>query len=175
MADEEFAFSYDRFSTHPVMPPNVRPGQVIGLVEVTGGIGARVDVSTLADELGADLAVLLPILDAAEILGLVTNVNAEVHLTDFGVEFQKQVKNKVTMLKTRLGKVEPFRTALEFATKRGEVTAREVADELAIEGIKLHHQTDLNEELVQGLLLHWGIRSGLLTYDGKEGKFRKAH
>lgn len=174
MAESNEAFYGDRFGHNPVMPPNVRPGQVIGLVEVTGGLGARVDVATLADELGADIAVLLPILDAAEILGLVTSVGGEVHLTDFGAEFQKEVKDKVTLLKERLTKIEPFRTALEFAAKRGEVTAREVADELAIEGIKLHHQEDLNESLVQALLIHWGIRSGLLSYDGKEGKFRRA-
>jgi hypothetical protein len=168
---EDDAFSSDRFTHNPVMPPNVRPGQVIGLVEVTGGLGSRVDVSTLADELGADIAVLLPILDAAEILGLVTNANGEVHLTDFGAEFQKETKDKVTLLKDRLKKIEPFRTALEFATKRGEATSRQVADELAIEGIKMHHQMDMNESLVQFLLVHWGIRSGLLSYD-KDGKFR---
>jgi hypothetical protein len=170
---EDDAFSSDRFSHNLVMPANVRPGQVIGLVEVTGGLGARVDASTLADELGADIAVLLPILDAAEILGLVTNANGDVHLTDFGSEFQKEVKDKVAMLRQRLTKIEPFRTALEFATRRGQVTAREVADELAMEGIKLHHQMDLNESLIQGLLLHWGIRSGLLAYDGRDGKFRR--
>jgi hypothetical protein len=173
MADESGYFSEDRFHHNPVMPPNVRPGQVIGLVEVTGGLGSRVDVSTLADELGADIAVLLPILDAAETLGLVTNVQGEVHLTDFGAEFQKTVKDKVTLLKDRLAKIEPFRTALEFATRRGEVTATEVAEELSIEGIKLHHQVDINESLVQTLLIHWGIRSGLLSYDGRDGKFRK--
>ncbi len=170
-ADEE-AFSTDRFSHNPVMPPNVRPGQVIGLVEVTGGLGSKVDVSTLADELGADIAVLLPILDAAELMGLVTNADGEVHLTDFGVEFQKEVKNKVVMLRPRLTKMEPFRTALELATRKGEVDAREVAEELAIEGIKLHHQMDINGQLVQALLLHWGIRSGLFAYDGRDGKFR---
>jgi hypothetical protein len=174
MTDEGAIISPDRFGHNPVMPPNVRPGQVIGLVEVTGGLGSRVDVSTLADELGDDLGVLLPILDAAEILGLVTNVNGEVHLTDFGAEFQKEVKDKVTLLKGRLAKIEPFRTALELASRRGDVTATEVAEELTIEGIRLHHLTDLNESLTQALLLHWGIRSGLLAYDGKEGKFRRA-
>ncbi len=172
--DNEDLFLTDRFSHTPSMPPNVRPGQVIALVEVTGGLGARVDASTLADELGADIAVLLPILDAAELLGLVTNAGGDVHLTDFGAEFQKEVKDKVTKLKGRLAKVEPFRTALEMASKKGEVSSREVADELAIEGIRLHHQADLNESLVQTLLLHWGIRSGLLSYDGRDRKFRRA-
>ncbi|HME18544.1 MAG TPA: AAA-associated domain-containing protein [Nitrososphaerales archaeon] len=170
---EEDPFSIDRFTHNPVMPPNVRPGQIIALVEVVGGLGSRVDVSTLADELGADIAVLLPMIDAAETLGLVTTAAGEVHLTDFGCEFQKEVKEKVTMLRERLAKIEPFRTALEFIAKRGDATAREVADELAIEGIKLHHQMDLNESLVQALLVHWGIRSGLLSYDGRDGKFRR--
>lgn len=173
MAEAWSDFPTDRFGHNPVMPANVRPGQVIGLVEVTGGLGSRVDVSTLADELGDDIAVLLPILDAAELLGLVNSVKGEVLLTDFGVEFQKETRNKVTLLKERLVKIEPFRTAVEFISKRGEVSAREVADELAIEGIKLHHQMDLNESLVQALLIHWGIRSGLLAYDGRTGKFKR--
>ncbi len=162
----------DRFSHSPIMPANVRPGQVIGLVEVTGGLGPRVDVSTLADELGADIAVLLPILDASEILGLVTNIKGEVVLTDFGVVFQKEMRNKVTLLKERLSKVEPFKTAVELVRRNGEVSGSEVTDELGIEGIKLHHQREMNESLIQALLLHWGIRSGLLTYDGRTGKFQ---
>ena len=164
----------DRFSHHPVMPPNVRPGQVISLVEVTGGLGSRVDASTLADEFGADIAVLLPILDAAELLGLVNTSHGEVVLTDFGAEFQKVVKSKVTLLKDRLAKMEPFRTALELAREKEEVDAQQVSEELAIEGVRLHHQDEMNVLLVQGLLLHWGIRSGLLSYDGRTGGFRLA-
>ncbi len=172
MADQEEERISDRFSHNPLMPANVRPGQVISLVEVTGGLGSRVDTSTLADELGADLAVLLPILDAAELLGLVNSVRGEVILTDFGAEFQKAVKNKVTMLKERLVKIEPFRTAVELAKRNGEITTRDVADELSLEGLKLHHQDDLNLTLIQALLLHWGIRSGLLKYDGRTGAFQ---
>ena len=174
MTDEETGFKSERFGHSPVMPANVRPGQVMGLVEVTGGLGSRVDVSTLADELGDDLAVLLPILDAAELLGLVQSAGGAVVLTDFGEEFQKQVKDKIFVLKNNLSKLEPFRTALELAARKGEVSAREVSEELAIEGIRLHHADDINEALVQGLLLHWGIRAGLLSYDGKSSKFQRA-
>jgi NitT/TauT family transport system ATP-binding protein len=173
LTDDELDFMSERFAHSPLMPANVRPGQVIGLVEVTGGLGSRVDVSTLADELGDDIAVLLPILDAAELLGLVRSAGGEVVLTDFGAEFQKVVKNKVLMLKGNLARLEPFRTALELASRKGEVTAREVAEELAIEGIRLHHKDDLNESLVQALLLHWGIRTGLLRYDGRSGEFQR--
>jgi NitT/TauT family transport system ATP-binding protein len=76
-----------------MMPANVRGGQVISLVEITGSIGGKVDAPKLADELGADIAVLLPILDAAEMLGLVRTEKGDVHLTELGLRFQKTTKD----------------------------------------------------------------------------------
>jgi len=156
------------------MPANVRAGQVIGLVEVTGGLGAKVDASRLADELGADVAVLLPIVDAAEMLGLVRTENGTVVLTEFGHKFQKTLTNKVRLLRERLSEIEPFRTALEMATHRRDVQTEDIVEELATEGIRWHHQNEVNQSLVQALLIHWAIYAQLLTYDGRTGKFRKA-
>ena len=157
-----------------MMPGNVRAGQVISLVEIAGSIGGRVDVPKLADELGADIAVLLPILDAAEMLGLVRTEKGDVLLTELGLKFQKTTRNKVMMLKDRVATIEPFRTALELASKERVITAREVADSLSEIGLKWHFKPDLNEALVRTLLIHWAIYADLLGYDGKSGKFRKA-
>lgn len=155
------------------MPGNVRAGQVISLVEVAGGIGGKVDVPKLADELGADIAVLLSILDAAEILGLVRTEKGDVYLTELGLKFQKTSTNKVKMLKDRIATIEPFSTALELAARRRSVTAAEVADTLAEMGIKWHYQPEINETLIRTLLIHWAIYAGLLKYDGKSEKFQK--
>ena len=155
------------------MPANVRGGQVISLVEVTGSIGGRVDIPKLADELGADVAVLLPILDAAEMLGLVRVEKGDVHLTELGLRFQKTSKQKLKMLKDRIAAIEPFRTALELASKGKPVTSAQVAESLSEIGLKWHYQPDINESLIQALLFHWAIYAGLLTYDGKSGKFTK--
>jgi hypothetical protein len=156
------------------MPGNVRAGQVISLVEVTGGIGGKVDAPKLADELGADLAVLLTILDAAEMLGLVRSEKGDVYLTELGLKFQKTSTNKVRLLRDRLANIEPFRTALELASRKRHVTGEEVADALADMGLKWHYQQEMNEALVKTLLVHWAIYAGLLKYDGKSGKFQKA-
>jgi len=156
-----------------IMPGNVRAGQVISLVEVTGGLGAKVDVPRLADELGADIAVLLGVLDAAEMLGLVKSEKGDVYLTELGLKFQKASRNKVRMLKDRLAGIEPFRTALDLASKGKPVTAGQVADTLTEIGIKWHYQPELNEELIRALLVHWTIYGGLMSYDGKTGKFQK--
>ena len=156
------------------MPAMVRAGQVISLVEVTGGIGGKVDVPKLGDELGADIAVLLPILDGAEMLGLVRTEKGDVHLTELGLKFQKTTKNKVRVLKDRLAAIEPFRTAVELASHGKPIKASQVSDSLAEIGLKWHYQPEINESLIKGLLIHWAITAGLLTYDGKSGKFLKA-
>lgn len=147
---------------------------MISLVEVTGSIGGRVDIPKLADELGADVAVLLPILDAAEMLGLVRVEKGDVHLTELGLKFQKTSKEKLKILKDRIAAIEPFRTALELASKGKPITAAQVAESLYEIGLKWHYQPDINESLIQALLIHWAIYAGLLKYDGKSGKFTKA-
>ena len=157
-----------------MMPGPVRGGQVISLVEITGGIGGKVDAPKLADELGADIAVLLPILDAAEMLGLVRSEKGDVHLTDFGLKFQKTTKNKLKMLKDRIATIEPFRTALDLASRGKPVTASQVADTLGEMGLRWHYKPEINESLIRALLIHWAIYAGLLKYDGKSGKFQKA-
>ncbi len=157
-----------------IMPGNVRGGQVISLVEITGSIGGKVDAPKLADEMGADIAVLLPVLDAAEMLGLVRTEKGDVHLTELGLKFQKTSKNKLKMLKDRIAGIEPFRTALELASKGRPITASQVADSLNEIGLKWHYQPEMNESLIRTLLIHWAIYAGLLRYDGKSGKFQKA-
>ena len=147
---------------------------MISLVEVTGSIGGRVDIPKLADELGADVAVLLPILDAAEMLGLVRVEKGDVHLTELGLRFQRTSKEKLKILKDRIAAIEPFRTALELASRGKPITAAQVAESLYEIGLKWHYQPDINESLIQALLIHWAIYAGLLKYDGKSGKFTKA-
>ncbi|MDG6991578.1 MAG: AAA-associated domain-containing protein [Nitrososphaerota archaeon] len=156
-----------------MMPGNVRAGQVISLVEIAGSIGGKVDVPKLADELGADIAVLLPILDAAEMLGLVRTEKGDVLLTELGLKFQKTTKNKLTTLKDRIATIEPFRTALELARGKS-VTTADVAEALGDAGLRWHYQPEINESVIQTLLIHWSIYAGLLKYNGKTGKFQRA-
>ena len=156
-----------------VMPGNIRAGQVISLVEVTGGLGAKVDVPRLADEMGADIAVLLGIMDAAEMLGLVRSDKGDIYLTELGHKFQRESKNKVKLLKEKLAAIEPFRTALELSSKGKTVTAGQVAEALSEIGIRWHYQLDLNESLIKALLIHWTIYANLMKYDGKSGRFQR--
>lgn len=155
-----------------VMPGNVKPGQVISLVEVTGGMGPKMDVPMVADEMGADIDVLFPIIDAAQMLGLVKLERGDLYVTEDGVAFQKATKQKVKTLKNRLSVIEPFKTALELASKQRWVTARDVAEALQQRGVRWHYQPEVNESVIRELLIHWTIYAGLLAY-GKAGAFQK--
>lgn len=157
----------------PVIPGNVRAGQVVSLVEVTGGLGPTINAARLADELGADIAVLIPILDTAEMLGLVKAEKGEVTLTEFGQKFQKTTRQKVRLLTDQLSKIEPFKTAMDLASRKGSVSTEEVAAKLSEKGIEWYHEPDLNIELLRTILIHWAIYGGLLTYN-KEGRFELA-
>lgn len=157
-----------------MMPGIVTGGQVISLVEITGTIGGKVDVPKLADELGANIAVLLPILDAAEMLGLVRSEKGDVHLTEFGLKFQKTSKTKLRMLKEKIAAIEPFRTTIELASRGRPVTVAQVAESLGEIGLRWHYKPEVNESLIRTLLIHWTIYPGLLKYDGRSGKFSKA-
>jgi len=169
MSMEKKAQSSDARKVH-MMPADVRAGQVISLVEVTGGLGATIDASRLSDELGANVAVMLPILDTAELLGLVKSEKGNITLTELGLKFQKTSKEKVRLLKDYLAKIEPFRTALELGHRYGEVTTAQVARTLSERGISWHHDPELNESIVRTLLIHWSIYAGLLRYN-KNGNF----
>ncbi len=157
-----------------VMPANVRAGQVLGLVEIIGGLGTAVDASKLADEFGADLVTLLPILDTGEMLGLVKVEKGDITLTEFGLKFQKTSKHKVKLVKDKLANIEPFKTAIEMGQEKGGVTGSQIAQNLWDRGIRWHHSPEFNESLVQTLLVHWAIYAGLLNYNGKTGIFQKA-
>jgi hypothetical protein len=169
MADKK-GQSVDPPKRIPLMPGNVRAGQVISLVEVTGGLGSSINAARLADELGADIAVLIPILDTAELLGLVKAEKGEVTLTEFGQKFQKTTRQKVRLLTDQLSKIEPFKTALDLVSKKGSVSTEEVALALQSKGIQWYHEPELNVDLLRTILIHWAIYAGLLSYS-KDGKF----
>jgi len=155
----------------PVMPGGVRAGQVMGLVEVIAGLGARADVAGVAHAMGGDLAELLPVLDAAEALGLIRIEKAGLALTEEGRRFEEANKDRMTMLRATLAGMEPFRTAVQLGSRRGGVASEAVAESLARQGIWWHHEPGVNRSLVHALLLSWGVGAKLLGYNGRKGRF----
>ena len=163
--------SLDEYSL--MMPAHVRTGQVMGLVDVAAELGALTDLARVADELGDDIDTLLPILDTAEMLGLVEVKKGIVSLTLLGSRFHKAPRYKIQMIREQLLRLEPFKTAFDLAAPSQAFSSAQVARDLSNRGVSWHHEPELNEAAVQGLLVHWAIYAGLFAYNGKTGKFQK--
>ena len=69
------------------MLPHARPGGVAGLLELLVDKGGRDDFYRLADDLAFEIDDLLPIVDAAQLLGFLTVEEGDAVITEHGAEF----------------------------------------------------------------------------------------
>jgi hypothetical protein len=146
-----------------IFPADVSPSQLAAFLKSLYASDGVVHVHKVALDLHWDLTRLLPILDAAEMLGLVTIDKGEAKLSREAHRMLSVKKGRMQMLGDSLSKIEPFTTALRF---KGKFTGEEVAKELSKKGIRWHHEDEVNSLIVNDLLMHWGIRMRILEYDG---------
>jgi len=69
------------------MLPHARPGGVAGLLELLLDKGGRDDIYRLADDLAFEIDDLLPIVDAAQLLGFLKVEEGDASITPNGAEF----------------------------------------------------------------------------------------
>jgi NitT/TauT family transport system ATP-binding protein len=67
--------------------PPIRAGAMTGFIELVEEANGRVDLSQLGDELKLDLEELLPIVEAAELLGFCKVSEGDVELTPIGLKY----------------------------------------------------------------------------------------
>lgn len=148
-------------------PAEVKLGQLTAFLGSVRGFGGRVQVAKVSRELHTDLVMLLPIMEAADMLQLIKVEKGEVILLTGGDELLVTRKLNYSSIKSLLIGIEPFKTAV--AMKR--FTAEQIAGELAKRGVRWHHEDTINTMAVREMLIHWGISSGLLDYDGYSSMF----
>ncbi len=156
-----------------VFPPSVSSSQVMALIKSVKEEGGKVDAAKLADDFGFDLKSMLPILDVAEMLGLVTVNGGDVSLTDLGSRIIKEGTSGFKLLKENISRIEPFKTALELTKKSGFVTSRQISEALKQKGIIFSDDDEENESIVEAVLVHWAIYANMLKYDGKTAVFSR--
>ena len=77
----------DQRQMHYQMLPHARPGGIAGLLELLLDKGGRDDIYRLADDLGFEIDDLLPIVDAAQLLGYLKIEEGDAAITPSGTEF----------------------------------------------------------------------------------------
>ncbi len=86
-APEQPARVRDQRQMRYQMLPHARPGGMAGLLELLLDKGGRDDIYRLADDLTFEIDDLLPIVDAAQLLGFLTIEEGDAAITASGTEF----------------------------------------------------------------------------------------
>ena len=122
----------DAVAEHVAVTPITRPlpdasvGGLAGLVEIVYANGGVIGLADLADELNFEIDDLLPLVDAADMLGLVTVGDGELTLTEIGTQFTTadiQSSKKIFANQTR-GLAPLVRTICRALTSSADGTLR---------------------------------------------------
>lgn len=138
---------------------------VIILIRENGG---RAYLSQLANRSRLKIDHLLPVIDAARMLGFVRVSGGSISLTESGNEIG--YSNFQELIKERLRRVEPFRSVLALLSHKALTTAH-LTRALRHKGVALSYNKEIDGELLTRMLTKWGIRTRLLDYDGRKGRW----
>lgn len=143
-------------------PIGVGITELRGVIEIIKENGGALSLSKLAEESEEEIDTLLPLLDAGEMLGLCEVKDGVAKLTEEGRRLK--LSNISSILSKKLKEIEPFSTIISILGKKS-LTTGELAEELKSRDIILNADDVTNTELLRRLLMKWGVRSKLFSYD----------
>src|SRR3984957_5614224 len=159
----------DQRQMHYQMLPHARPGGIAGLLELLLDHNGKDDIYRLADDLAFDIDDLLPIVDAAQLLGFLTVNEGDAAITPIGADFANS---------EILRQKELFRTAAvtNVLLLRQIVRAIEAKSDRTVPEEFFHDMLDeqfSEEETLRQLetAINWGRYAELFAYDASRRRF----
>ena len=146
--------------------PHARPGAISGLLELVEEYGGPEDVAVISDRLRIEADDLLPILDAAVLLGFATVKEGDVTLTEIGRTFaDAEVEHARMIFRDQALKFAPMvRTIYEvLKASRG----KPVHEDFFLDILDEHYSDEEARNQFE-TALNWGRYAGLLEYDSDE-------
>lgn len=154
---------------HYQMLPHARPGGIAGLLELLLDHNGKDDIYRLADDLAFEIDDLLPIVDAAQLLGFLTVTEGDAAITPTGAEYANS---------EILRQKELFRTAAveNVLLLRQIVRAIEAKSDRSVPEEFFHDMLDeqfSEDETLRQLetAINWGRYAELFDYDASRRRF----
>jgi NitT/TauT family transport system ATP-binding protein len=151
------------------MLPHARPGGIAGLLELLLDHNGRDDIYRLADDLAFEIDDLLPIVDAAQLLGFLKVTEGDAVITPTGAEYANS---------EILRQKELFRTAAvdNVLLLRQIVRAIEAKSDKSVSEEFFHDVLDeqfSEDETLRQLetAINWGRYAELFDYDASRRRF----
>jgi len=159
----------DQRQMHYQMLPHARPGGIAGLLELLLDKGGRDDIYRLADDLAFEIDDLLPIVDAAQLLGFLKVEEGDAAITETGAEYanseilrQKELFREAALQNVLL--LRQIRRALEAKSDHT------VPEEFFLD--MLDEQFSEEESLRQlETAVNWGRYAELFDFDASRRRF----
>jgi NitT/TauT family transport system ATP-binding protein len=151
-----------------IMLPHTRPGGMAGLLEILVDQGGRADLSKLADELSLEVDALLPTVDTAVLLGLLSVEEGDAVITPRGKEFaEANIQTRKTIFrKAALANV-PLLRQMEQALKAK--SNRTLSDEFFHDLLDEHFGEEESRRQLE-TAIQWGRYAEIFDYDAATGK-----
>jgi hypothetical protein len=147
-----------------LLPPDVTPDHVLGLLELLRSLGSGIDSMYVGDALGEDVNLLPHAIDVAEALELIVQRGGNLELTERGRRVAAgNPKTVKELLREVALKLEPIAEIVEHLRKKKELLAEEF--EFII---KKHYPTNFKEAIKNVLV--WGAYLGLFKMDEDDEK-----
>jgi NitT/TauT family transport system ATP-binding protein len=151
------------------MLPHARPGGIAGLLELLIDKGGRDDIYRLADDLALEIDDLLPIVDAAQLLGFLKIEEGDAAITETGNEFanseilrQKELFRDAAVEHVLL--LRQIRRALEAKSDHT------VPEEFFLDMLDEQFSDDESQRQIE-TAVNWGRYAELLDFDAGRRRF----
>jgi NitT/TauT family transport system ATP-binding protein len=154
---------------HYEMLPHARPGGIAGLLELIIDLKGRTDIYRLADELAFEIDDLLPIVEAASLLGFLRVEEGDVAITPAGYEYAESeiLKQKEVFRKAALEHVLLLRQITRALNNKSDHT---VPEEFFLDML----DEQFSQEETQRQLdtaINWGRYAELFDFDAARRRF----
>ncbi len=148
------------------MLPTAGVNQVFGLLDLVRAYNGKTDVANLNIDLRVDIDELLPIIDTAEYLGLVSVQQGDISLTELGRKaLSGRMAERKKIVRERMAGMEPFSELTKLLREEKELSRLTLG---RFVNQKFGFVSDLHHAI--NLIVSWGVFAGLFQYDGESGR-----
>ena len=135
-------------------------------MDLVRAYNGRTDVAKLNIDLRVDIDELLPIIDTAEYLGLVSVQQGDIALTDLGKKaLAARMNERKKIIRDQLQSLEPFSDIANLLKEKKELSRIDLG---RFVDRKFEHGGDIGRSV--RLIISWGVLTGIFDYDGESGK-----